>query len=214
MANGKKSFVLYCDLIHTLEHLTDEQAGKLFKHVAQYVNDKDPETNDAIVKIAFEPIKQQLKRDLSRWEGYIEKQSLNGKKGGRPKTQAKAKKPKPLLENPTKAKKADSVTVSVSVSDSVIKEDSGAAFAKREEEFYQRLVPFVGEYPKQMVRDFFDFWSEWDDKKKFMRWEINKKKGGVFDVARRLATWKRKEDTPIGKKPETTTYKPGPKLGE
>ncbi len=27
MATDKKSFLLYCDLIHTVEQLTDEQAG-------------------------------------------------------------------------------------------------------------------------------------------------------------------------------------------
>jgi hypothetical protein len=39
MAKDKKSFVLYCDIIHTIEQLTDEQAGHLFKHVLYYVND-------------------------------------------------------------------------------------------------------------------------------------------------------------------------------
>jgi len=29
MAEGKKSFLLYCDLIHTVKHLTDEKAGEL-----------------------------------------------------------------------------------------------------------------------------------------------------------------------------------------
>jgi hypothetical protein len=43
MAKNKKSFVLYCDLIHTIEKLSNEQAGELFKHILRYVNDKDPE---------------------------------------------------------------------------------------------------------------------------------------------------------------------------
>ena len=30
MAEGKKTVLLYCDLIHTIEKLSDEQAGKLF----------------------------------------------------------------------------------------------------------------------------------------------------------------------------------------
>ena len=30
MARGKKSFILYCDIIHTFEYLTDEQKGKVF----------------------------------------------------------------------------------------------------------------------------------------------------------------------------------------
>ena len=36
MAENKKSFVLYCDLIHTVEQLPDEVAGKLFKLILNY----------------------------------------------------------------------------------------------------------------------------------------------------------------------------------
>ncbi len=39
MAEEKKGFILYSDIIHTIEKLTDEQAGKLFKHILKYVND-------------------------------------------------------------------------------------------------------------------------------------------------------------------------------
>lgn len=81
MASGKTSFVLYCDLNHTVGHLTDEQAGRLFKHILRYVNDENPITDDAITNISFEPIKQQLKRDLKKWKGEKKKKSLAGKKG-------------------------------------------------------------------------------------------------------------------------------------
>ena len=37
------------------------------------------------MSIAFEPIKLQLKRDLRKYDEYIDKQKLNGLKGGRPK---------------------------------------------------------------------------------------------------------------------------------
>jgi hypothetical protein len=85
MAQGKKSFLLYCDYIHTIEKLTDQQAGKLFKHILQYVNDQDPQLDDLLLDIAFEPIKQQLKRDLKKYEGIVQRNTDNGKKGGRPK---------------------------------------------------------------------------------------------------------------------------------
>jgi hypothetical protein len=68
MAKDKKSFLLYCDTIHTVNKLTDEKAGQLFKHILAYVNDQNPQTNDFVIDIAFEPIKQSLKRDLKRYE--------------------------------------------------------------------------------------------------------------------------------------------------
>lgn len=80
MATDKKSFLLYCDIIHTIEQLTDEQAGHLFKHILQYVNDKDPQTDNVITKIAFEPIKQTLKRDLKKYEDIRKRNSENARK--------------------------------------------------------------------------------------------------------------------------------------
>jgi hypothetical protein len=80
MAKDKKGFILYCDVIHTVEKLTDEQAGKLFKHILKYVNDQDPIAEDIITEIAFEPIKQSLKRDLQKYEGIRVKNKENALK--------------------------------------------------------------------------------------------------------------------------------------
>ena len=78
MAVGKKSFLLYTDVLHTVTHLTNEQAGELFKHLLAYVNDENPVTENPLVKIAFEPIKQALKRDLQKYEDIREKKRLAG----------------------------------------------------------------------------------------------------------------------------------------
>ena len=115
MAENKKSFVAYCDWQETFEELSDEEAGKLVKHLFNYVNDKNPETSDKLTRMCFIPIKQSLKRDLKKYEKYVHKQSVNGKKGGRPKNPTLSQKTQPFIEKP---KKADSV--SVSVNDNVI----------------------------------------------------------------------------------------------
>jgi len=81
MAQNKKSFILYTDLIETVEKLPDEIAGKLLKLILQYVNDKNPVTDDLLLQIAFEPVRQQLKRDLKEWELKRKKRSDAGKKG-------------------------------------------------------------------------------------------------------------------------------------
>lgn len=79
MAEDKKGFVLYCDLIHTIEKLPDDKAGLVFKHLLRYVNDQNPITEDLIVDITFEPIKRQLKRDLVKYECKKEQWSEAGK---------------------------------------------------------------------------------------------------------------------------------------
>lgn len=116
---GKNSFVLYTDLHETVKQLPDNKAGILFKTILSYVNDENPVVKDLVVKIAFEPIKLQLKRDLKKWEAYQQKQSENGKRGGRPKKDEpladNPENPTLIFDNPTKPKKADTVPVTVPV---------------------------------------------------------------------------------------------------
>jgi hypothetical protein len=59
---------LYCDIIHTVKELSDEEAGILFKHYLAYINDQNPIPKDKLTQIVFEPIKQNLKRDLEKWK--------------------------------------------------------------------------------------------------------------------------------------------------
>jgi hypothetical protein len=81
MAKDKKSFILYSDIIYTVEKLSDIEAGQLLKHLLRYVNDQNPTTKNPLVEIAFEPIKQQLKRDLVKFEDVKGKRSEAGKAG-------------------------------------------------------------------------------------------------------------------------------------
>ena len=80
MAKNKDSFVLYTKYIDIFNELDDETAGKLVKTIFAYVNDLNPEPT-GIVKLAFIPIKQQLKEDLVKWEETCSKRSEAGKKG-------------------------------------------------------------------------------------------------------------------------------------
>lgn len=81
MAKDKKSIIVYADWIHTFEELSDQEAGVLIKHFFRYVNDMNPEPPDKLTRIAFEPIKQQLKRDLNKWDEAKELRSESGQLG-------------------------------------------------------------------------------------------------------------------------------------
>jgi len=85
MAKGKKSFLLYCDQAEIFKKLPDDKAAQLIRHIFAYVNDENPECDDLLLQIAFEPIKQQLKRDLDKYEDRCDVNKTNGAKGGRPK---------------------------------------------------------------------------------------------------------------------------------
>ena len=80
MAEDKKGFLLYADYEELFDELPDEIAGKLIKHIIKYVNDKNPISDSAFVKVAFIPIKRQLKRDLEKYEVKREQWSEAGKK--------------------------------------------------------------------------------------------------------------------------------------
>lgn len=103
MAENKKAFILYCDIIHTVRKMPKDKAGELFMTILSYVNDENPAPGDLIVDLTFEPIKQQLKRDLKKYEQFIERQRENGKRGGRP------KEPTKRVGLSGKPKKADTV---------------------------------------------------------------------------------------------------------
>ena len=121
MAENKKAFVLYSDLKHTTDHLSNEDAGKVFKWVLDYVNDLDPEPLNGLLAAVCEPIKQTLKRDLKKYERRANNSRNNGKLGGRPPNEKNPKKPSGLIDNPDEPRKPDSVSDSdsVSVSDKV-----------------------------------------------------------------------------------------------
>ena len=114
---GKKSFLLYCDQIGLFKKLPDEQAGKLIKIIFEYVNDLNPEINDVLLDVAFDPIKLQLKRDLMNWNNIVERNRINGSKGGRPKNPTQPKEPTGLIGKPKEPKKADSDTDNDTVTD-------------------------------------------------------------------------------------------------
>lgn len=107
LMKGKKSFILYCDLIHTFNELSNEEAGELIKHIFSYVNDEDPITDNKLIKIAFEPIKQQLKRDLKYWESQIEQRRQAGLKS------AESRKQLSTTVNDRSISSTDNVTVTV-----------------------------------------------------------------------------------------------------
>ncbi len=169
MAKEKKGFILYCDIIHTIEKLSDEQAGKLFKHILKYVNDQEPIAEDIITEIAFEPIKQSLKRDLQKYEGI----RLKNKENALKRWNATASEP---MQVDTKNTDRDRVRDKDRVIESI---------EERKIKFYDAITEYVEEYPKQMLRDFFNYWSEHGEKDKKLRFEKEK----TFGIKQRGKKW-------------------------
>lgn len=97
----KKSFIFYMNWMKTFDNLTDDEAGRLIKHLLRYVNGIDLEPQDRLTQLISEPFKQIINSDLKKYENIIERNRINGKKGGRP-SGKNPKKPSGLLNNPKK----------------------------------------------------------------------------------------------------------------
>lgn len=98
--------------------------------------------------------------------------------------EAEVNKPKNELKNedtkPVEAPKEDKPKKT--------KEEIATATEKRKEKFYQELVPYVATYGKDMIRKFYDYWSETNKSKTRMRCETEK----TWDLNLRLQNWARR----------------------
>ena len=90
---------MYTDQREVFDELDDVTAGKLIKHIFSYVNDEDPIAEDLLLKVAFLPIKTQLKRDLKVWDEKKVQRAEAGRKGGL----AKASNASEVLAKPSNA---------------------------------------------------------------------------------------------------------------
>ena len=164
MASGKKSFVLYCDLIHTIEKMPNDKAGELFKHILAYVNDLNPTTNDLIIELTFEPIKQQLKRDLEKWETEIKpKRTESGRLGGIKSGEARRSKTKQNKANASNLKQNEAneaVNVSVNVNDNVIKDISKTTLEDCEKLFLDKTAfNWTESFARKEAFKFYNFYA-------------------------------------------------------
>lgn len=70
----------------------------------------------------------------------------------------------------------------------------------RKKEFGEKLIPFVNKYGREMIREFFNYWTEHNEDGKLMAFEKTKTK--TFSIPNRLVTWNRNNKEKYG-----TTFK-------
>ena len=214
MAEDKKSFLLYTDLIHTVNKMPNDKAGELFKHILSYVNDLNPETEDLIIELTFEPIKQQLKRDLLKYKESIIDKSNAGKLGNLKRwnkdlydkvvdNQLDLQDALNIAES-RKVSHTDNVQsqpiAEIAVNDNVNVNDKVINnIDSRKTSFANSIKPFLETYGKEMCTEFYKYWTEHGEKDKKMRFEKEKS----FGIKQRLDRWKSnksKFSTPTQKK--------------
>lgn len=179
MAENKKGFVLYADQISIINMLPNEKAGILFKHIFSYVNDENPISDDPLINLAFEPIKLQLKRDLQKWEEIKVKRSEAGKMSAEKRRQQNEQK-LTLVDFDEQTSTNSTVIVKDKVKVKVINN-----IIERKTSFSNSLKPYLDSYGKDLLNDFYLYWTEAGPNDKKMRFEKEK----AFDLSLRLKTW-------------------------
>jgi hypothetical protein len=115
---AKDSFILYHSFYESIEHLSDEDIGKLTRAIFIYeIENKEIELSP-VVKMAFSFIKKQLDINKGKWKETCEKRKEAGKQGGLKSGEVRRSKQSKCLKN--EANEAEYVYVSEydSVSDS------------------------------------------------------------------------------------------------
>lgn len=73
--------------------------------------------------------------------------------------------------------------------------------AEKKNKFYEDCKPFLAKYPKQMLREFYNYWVETNRSGTRLRFELQQ----TFEISKRLATWARL-DKNVKKTDQVLTY--------
>jgi len=63
--------------------------------------------------------------------------------------------------------------------------------SEREKDFYNAVAFYVNDYPKEILRAFFEYWSELNTSGKKMKFELEK----TWELSKRLNTWANRDKT-------------------
>lgn len=201
----KKSFLIYDDWGDLVDTLPDEDKGRVFSALFRFsatgeVNDLSNPAADMLLKVMV----KQLRDDKEKYDRKCEKNKENSAKrfidGYRTisndndgyRTMTDKDKDKELDKDKDLKEKEKTILTDGKKESEKVMVAAEAATSARKEKFYASLVPFVDKYGKEMIREFFDYWSEMNRSKSKMRYEQQT----TWELERRLKTWADREKVP------------------
>ena len=165
----RDSMIFYRSFYESLNGLDSVIKAEVYDAIFSYGLDlTDPTFTNEIARALFTLIKPQLDANLKRFNNGLKPKT----KQVESKTEAK---PKQIESEPE-------ANVNVNVNDNVNKNNN---IQDRKNKFYESLTVFVSEFPKEMIRDFYNYWSEHGINDKKMRFE----KQTTFGIKQRLTVW-------------------------
>lgn len=185
----RDSFVFYSSFLKAIRAIKkrDIQAELALAIIEYGITGETAECGE-MVSMAMELIKPQLEANNQKY--------INGLKGGAPKGNQNAKKEKEQPKNNQKTTKNnqkqpnenDNVNDNVNEEEKkyIKKEKSFKEFT--EQDFKEELKLHSEKYSKEMLKDFFIYWTEPNEKGK-MKFQLQK----TWSTAGRLSTWSRND---------------------
>lgn len=204
----RESFLFYRDW---WESLRDNDAIRYEVYdaiMAKVFDNIEPEVS-SMANMALKFIFPVIGRDNDKYNDVREKRKAAGRLGGLKKTENIASVAN--LANGSKCQQsvanlanlADNVNVNDNINKNKektpkgVKKEVAASAAtpedeleKRAEVFFNTLVPYVSMYGKDMIRQFYDYWTEPNKSRTKMRYELER----TWDTKRRLNTWASREN--------------------
>ena len=201
---GKKSFVFYKEWKEAIEDLPDDIRLEIYESIIEYATTGNLQGLKPMAKVAFNFIKTSIDRDTEKYVSIVNRNRGNGNLGGRPrKTQRNPKNPVGYLETQRNPKNLDhdndhdndlNNTITTNVDNSIsgtpaLSKKSISDFDSRKNDFMNSCAAYIEKFPKEMIREFFDYWTEPNKSNTKMKFELEK----TWSLERRLGTWEKNE---------------------
>lgn len=169
--------------------LTKRKGFNFFRSYYDVYNELDDKSKvefmDALLDRQFLGVKPTELKGMAKFAYISQTNSIDSQvKGYEDKTKTK------LLTTPTVGVNKKDLTPAAQVQEEEKEEvQEKPNIEARKVKFKNLLTPFLDEYGKQLLNDFFSYWTEHGDKDKKMRFE----KERSYSVKRRLQTWKKND---------------------
>lgn len=209
----RDSFIFYRSFYEAIINLPQEDQCVMFKAIADYSLDGTETELIGMNKVVWTLIKPQLDANQKR---YIngQKGGKHGNKGGRPKLVNSENNPIGVIDEYPSGVFKKTPNVNVNVNDNVnnnenvnknengvnvacapartkkrLIKESEDTFEERRMEFKIEVLKYQDKYDVELLRQFYNYWSEKVQNRWLMRMELEK----TFEVDRRLIKWKANE---------------------
>lgn len=174
----------YFDVVNELENDSDKLSFLMAVINKQFI-DEDPKDMSFLVKLCYSSQKHAIESSVKGW-----KRVTNTDMEGNPlldvKTNPQTNPQTTPPTNPIQVEVKEKVEVEVKEKEKI---DSKANLEIRSLAFKESLIAFKHKYSIELLRNFFNYWTEPNKSQSKMRFELEK----TWSIERRLETWAKRD---------------------